>query len=324
MNPKVVGWRAEDEPLVIELATALRHSRPDCGTAHDPIIHPGVVIFRSAAPPPEETVGWLTDIGLAAASRQAATREPVNKIVHYVPEDDVTGEEQHTAASIRAARLTGGYVEHFIALGITSEEVKGFTEQERRLLATMYFAARESPPSADKLLRLALQLAIDVRQPVTGNLQHVTLANLTVTNPSAEPVWAWVRADPPDALRLAAWIERTFGRQPERREINPANARVIEYTMGTPTRLWVGDVEVASITGKNEQALLRYFCENVEARMTGPELVRELGEDALTNPSYAAQVIRAALGHAHPPAQNWFLTRPFRWADDVIVRPRGS
>jgi hypothetical protein len=62
------------------------------------------------------------------------------------------------------------YEQLFKRLGIGPAQVEDYIRQEWRLLASLYFAAREPMPSADRLCRLAYQLAIDARQPIIGRL----------------------------------------------------------------------------------------------------------------------------------------------------------
>jgi hypothetical protein len=124
-----------------------------------------------------------------------------------------------------------------------------------------------------------------------------------------------------------AWIESIYGREPEERDAAEfATAPRLDYqsSPGGLLRLWIGGEEVPGIGRKDEQALLRYFCENSEAKATGPQLRMLLGEDKISNPSQAARGVKEALGKALPEAKDWLLTDPLRWAEGVEVRRKSE
>lgn len=235
-------------------------------------------------------------------------------------------------------------------LDIHPAQVDAYMQKEMRLLGSMYAAAREYVPSRDKLRRLAIRLAIDARQPIEGNLRrykrryegcHLKLVlpaaprtpgsphpdgEVTTFSPLLPEVLRHVFKPQPDVINLVGWIEDVYGRQPGPQDtLEYAEVQQLDYKIdGDRVRLWIGNEVVTGIGGKNEQALLRYFCQNPASRISGPGLKKQLEAKAITNPSLAAKGIQKALGSVRPAAAGWFVTKPFRWAEGLLVRHRSS
>lgn len=279
--------------------------------------------------------------------------------LHRVSLNQVSSEaakQYHDALIRQAEDCASAIISRFVAyerlftrLDLMPAEVEPYIRRERRLLASLYFEAREPVPSPHQLRRLVYQLAIDVRHPVEGDLAkiechqehdgwrlrvHSTLAHrasalpppdgdITAFSPLVPHVLACINQTRPDGPRLVNWIELVFGRQPVHQDtLDFSDTRELEFEIdGDHLQLWVGAVEVAGIDRKDEQALLRYFCDNPTGSCTGAELARRL-KGKITNPSQAVHSINKALGMVLPEVGEWLLTKPIRWAAGVQVRPR--
>lgn len=288
-----------------------------------------------------------------------ATNEDVRRSIaalHGIDPADVTDKmvgrirremkkEAEKEADMLAMRV-GAYIKLFTRLGLPVGQVHSYMTQERRLLGSMYYQAREPRPSPDGLRRLAIQLALDVRKPIAGSLRSIRIMHdnsgwrvedyrgihassvlpppggfVTAISPFADQVLPYV--DPPEQNipHLINWIEVEFGGVPSRTEtLEAVNTRELRFQVSEGhLRLWIADTEIKGLVTKDEQAFLRYFCENPKARISGPALRKKLGVHAINNPSQAARRIRQALEAVLPEAVDWLATDPLRWADGVRV-----
>lgn len=243
------------------------------------------------------------------------------------------------------------YHDLFVRLTLPPDQVEAYVRRERALLATLYFAVLEPTPSLHRVRKLAYQLALDARTPLREDLFHVEpreTANgwqlslldtpaardygvapggdIAALSPHARFVFEAVLPRL-DVQSIMDWIELVFGRQPERRDtLEFLDVREFSYRIEDDgkLRLWIGAVEVQGIHRKDEQALLTFFCENPKLSLTGSELKKRLGKNAIKNPSQAAKNIKEALRVVLPDAGGWLQTAPYRWADGIQVRPTAA
>jgi hypothetical protein len=273
------------------------------------------------------------------------------------PPDGVSAEEAgeveatlHQAADEAASRVLAAldaYVALFQRLGLGPHEVLAYIRRERRLIAELYFAAREPKPSPDRLRRLGLQLAVDARLPVDGRLERFVAVSagpgfalrvyptasaagvnlppptppISAFSPRASLVLPGLVEGRVDADAIVGRVETLFGRAPEVRDAQEVDEdRELTYAITDDRlQLWVAGVEVTGIEGRDAQKFLKYFCPRPGIRKSGRELER-LSSVKITNASQTVGLIRARLGSVTPAARNWLLTRPLRWADGVRIR----
>lgn len=344
MIPKAIGWKEEDGPRVTALADALRNIVPDCGNPGDPVIRPGVSIAQSDAPLMDDSLRWLVDF--SRRRQKAAKADDWKQWVVQLPHEDDWPVEAGPKFDIDAAERAGVYVEHFLAVGVRPDEVPEYLRWERRTLASPYFLLRDPRSSPAAIRKLAYRYALDARHEVDDEPGKVGIrpagelsgagggAGKPFPAPAeqaerhrlgtmlSEAILSHLEDPDPNFYALLHGIEKVLGGEPKPSDTLKANTppRLSYSIEGDVLRLWTGGTLVPGLRGKNEQALLKYFCENPKAEVRGRALQQRLGGQ-LTNASKATKAVGAAMREVNEQAGEWLLTDPLRWAADITPVP---
>ena len=202
---------------------------------------------------------------------------------------------------------------------------------ERRILASLYFLAKESVPSPTKLKRLALRLAIDARKEIHDHYSYdvfsddndkMVVQRITIATPFTPAEKRVIRVyrvcqklDPPE---LVVRIEQRFVNPPDMGETLESNspARFVYSVDGERIRLWIAGNEVHGVHRKDVQELLKHLVKNPYSQIPGRQLERK-SEKRLKNASLAGRVLRNALRTTLKEANSWYVPRPPRWAEGI-------
>ena len=120
---------------------------------------------------------------------------------------------------------------------------------------------------------------------------------------------------------ILSLIEKALGGEPKPYDtLENAPSQLSYSTEGDVIQLWIRGIPVDDLKGKNEQALLKHFCQNPEDKISGRRLEKRLGKQ-LKNASKAAKAVKDAMRDVDAEAGDWFLTDPLRWAPGVTPVP---
>jgi hypothetical protein len=244
----------------------------------------------------------------------------------------------------RVGRFLCDYVTHLSSVGCSPDDVPGYIRLEQRVLASLYYLARQLAPSPMEMRQLALRSALDARRPVTKDLslfawQH-TAQGWTITaypsrahravplpppggvtvvrDPRINAILDCVLVTPPNVPRLMGAIEQVFGRIPRQTDtLEALELPTFTYAICTDNGytkigLWINGQFVALPRQKDIHNLLALLCQNPRGEYHSRRL---LPSHSIRNASQAAKTIRKALEKVFPGAAAWLQTCPLCWVE---------
>jgi hypothetical protein len=255
-------------------------------------------------------------------------------------------EQEADRAAEMLERFVVSYRNQFLALKINEVDVPVYIAQEKRVLASLYHAARKAVPSPTRLTLLAYRYAVDATRPIAdlhrfrfrivagrwcyGEFPpgyHSRTAGPAGGWKPVHPYWAQhildaVTADPPDQRKVVSTVEVLFAGPPAVSDTLEAAIGPFEFWIDAEGRihLQIGDVEVPGLGGKGMQPFLRHFCLNPQASIAGRAL--QTPHSQIKNASMLAKQLQQALGQVSKDAAEWFLTDPLHWSEGHAPIPR--
>lgn len=284
----------------------------------------------------------------AQLSGMAAFR--LRKAPQDITEEEIKQERAHFRALSPGQAEAVNSIIHLIQLKVlkwgdkTSVRAVGqYQRIENQVLASLHLALKEKHMTVAR--RLALQLALDVRQPITGDPgrfeyivadeNHVlwewpSVASKLEASDPTPPALTISRGIPvllldcistrplrvDDALDL---IESALGRVPAAIDcLPPETARFIYWSQRDKeervrVRLWINELEVKLPAWRDVHDLLHAMCRNRKFSMRLKD-IEESETLHASNPSQACKRIQQALEAAFVGAGGWLQTRPVSWA----------